>query len=354
MPVVGGTVGTTTLQAAPNRQARHVADMAGLLTRIEAREGFGDSVPTWGRRIIHTSTVVIRSCSGSSGWVARPFRNSGRSPISRSESRHTFRSGRDSDPCDLESRRTRRLRTIVRVSRREGLIAIASAIVVLMTACQGSAPETPSASATLSTSATTSPPPGVVLPGRLLFSRFDESIHTFQGSFISRADGSDETEVPLPFTEGLASWSRSGTEITVGTQTADGRIGTAIIAPDGTVLRVLEIPDPTLNLPCPAWSPDDARLACEGWDDTDPARLGIYSVRASDGGELQRLTTPPEGMRDIPGDFSPTGQFVFKRAAGDGEANGSLMLIDATGGEPALSPPPHTRTPGASHRTDPW
>ncbi len=32
----------------------------------------------------------------------------------------------------------------------------------------------------------------------------------------------------------------------------------------------LEIPDPTLNLPCGVWSIDDARLACEGWDDTDP------------------------------------------------------------------------------------
>jgi WD40-like Beta Propeller Repeat len=220
------------------------------------------------------------------------------------------------------------------MSGREGLIAIASAIVVLMTACQGPTSATPSASAAPSASATTSPPTGEVLSGQLLFSRFDESIHTFQGSFISRPDGSGETEVPLPFTEGLASWSRSGTEITVPTQVADGRIGTAIIAPDGTVLRVLEIPDPTLNLPCPAWSHDDVRLACEGWDDTDPSRNGIYSVRASDGGDLQRLTSPPEGMRDIPGDYSLSDQFVFKRAAGDGEGHGPLMLIDSSGGEP--------------------
>jgi WD40-like Beta Propeller Repeat len=223
---------------------------------------------------------------------------------------------------------------MVPVGRRDGLIATASAIVVMTTACQGPAAAPPSASITPSASATTFPSAGAILPGRLLFSRFDESIHTFQGSFISRPDGSGEIEVPLPFTEGLASWSRSGTEITVPTQVSDGRIGTAVIAPDGTVIRVLEIPDPTLNLPCPAWSHDDARLACEGWDDTDPSRLGIYSVRGSDGGDLQRLTTPPEGMRDIPGDYSPSDQFVFKRAAGDGEGSGPLMLIDSSGGEP--------------------
>ena len=172
----------------------------------------------------------------------------------------------------------------------------------------------------------------MVLEGRLLFSRFNESNHTFQASFISRPDGSEAKEVPLPWTEGLSRWSRSGTEIVVATQLPDGRVGTAIVDAEGTVLRVLEIPDPTLNLPCVTWSIDDARLACEGWDDSDPSREGIYSIRASDGGGLRRLTTTPEGTTDIPGDYSPSGQLVFKRAAGD-EGDGPLMLVDASGGE---------------------
>jgi hypothetical protein len=180
---------------------------------------------------------------------------------------------------------------------------------------------------------TASPSVAAVLEGRLLFSRFDEATETFTGMFVSRPDGSGETEVPLPFTEGDGAWSRSGSEIAVGTQLADERIGTAIISTDGTVLRVLEIPDATLNLPCGVWSLDDARLWCEGWDDADPSRAGTYTVRASDGGDLQRLTTPPKGMKDLQGDYSAAGQVVFKRYAGD-EGDGPLMLLDASGGEP--------------------
>jgi hypothetical protein len=190
-----------------------------------------------------------------------------------------------------------------------------------------------SPTAAITDAPTAPPPPAVVLDGRLLFSRFDEATHTFTGMFVSRPDGSGETEVPLPFTEGDGAWSRSGSEIAVATQLADERIGTAIISTDGTVLRVLDIPDPTLNMPCGVWSIDDARLWCEGWDDADPSRAGTYTVRASDGGDLRRLTTPPKGMKDLQGDYSATGPVVFKRHAGD-EGDGTLMLVDVTGGEP--------------------
>ena len=190
--------------------------------------------------------------------------------------------------------------------------------------------EAPSPTATPTLTSTTT-----VFEGRLLFSRFTEASHTFTGMFIARTDGSAETAVPLPWTEGWGRWSMSGTEIAVPTLLPDERVGTAIIATDGTVLRVLSIPDPTLNLVCTFWSHDDTRLACEGWDDADPSRNGIYTVRASDGGDVQRLTTPSAGQHDCPGDYSPDGQFVFVRGAGD-EGNGPLMLIDANGGEPRL------------------
>ena len=174
-----------------------------------------------------------------------------------------------------------------------------------------------------------------VASGRLLFSRFIEATHTFTGMFVSQTNGSDEITIPLPGPEGGGRWSRSGTQIAVMTVLADKRIGTAIIAPDGTVLRVLEIPDVTLNVSCTVWSRDDTRLACEAWDDIDSSRNGIYTVRASDGGDLQRLTTPPAGKHDLPGDYSSAGQFVFKRHSGD-EGPGPLMLVDANGGEPQL------------------
>ena len=53
------------------------------------------------------------------------------------------------------------------------------------------------------------------------------------------------------------------------------------------------LPDPTLNLGCPVWSPDGSRLAYEGWDETDPARNGIYTLSAVDGSDLRRITFSP-------------------------------------------------------------
>jgi len=229
-------------------------------------------------------------------------------------------------------------------------IALIGAVLLLTAACQGAGTTpSPTGAAPVATTVpitavpataapqtappTLAPTAGVLLPGRLLFSRFSEASHTNQGSFTALPNGTQEAAVPLPFEEGLLRWSRSGKEITVATQLADGRIGTAILAPDGTVLRTLEIPDPSLNLVCGPWSVDDARLACEAWDDTDASRRGIYSVRASDGGDLKRLSSAPKGSADFPGDFSPTGQFVFLRGP-ENEGGGPLFIVDAGGGEP--------------------
>lgn len=183
--------------------------------------------------------------------------------------------------------------------------------------------------ATTSSAATASQ--AAPVEGRLLFSRFDESSHTFLSTHTAAADGSDETELELPGPEGGGRWSHDGAHIAVMTILDDDRVGTAVITPDGTVERVLGIPDPTLNLVCTVWSPDDARLACEAWDETDATRGGIYTVSSADGSDLQRLTTTPEGLADLPGDFSPDGtQFVILRTPG--EEAGQLMLTSTDGG----------------------
>ena len=85
----------------------------------------------------------------------------------------------------------------------------------------------------------------------------------------------------------------------------DGRIGTAIVLPDGTVDRTLEIPGETLNAVCTVCSPDDSRLACEAWDDTDPSRGGIYSPGI--GRERSLQVTLPKGLMICPGTFRRTG-----------------------------------------------
>jgi Tol biopolymer transport system component len=171
------------------------------------------------------------------------------------------------------------------------------------------------------------------LAGRLLFSRFTEATHTFDGMFASAADGSGEVAVPMPWTEGGGRWSTSGEFIAVPTQIDDGRVGTAILDDAGNVVRVLDSADETLNLPCVVWSPNDARLACTAWDDADATRGGLYTVRSSDGGDLVRLTTPPAGMADFPGDWSSNDDIVFIRPTGRCGI-GALFLVNASGGEP--------------------
>jgi hypothetical protein len=200
----------------------------------------------------------------------------------------------------------------------------------------GDSDRDPAASAPSSAASERSEPAGLPpLEGRLMFSRFDESSHSFLSTHTVAVDGSDETDLPLPGPEGGGRWSRSGQEIAVMTELPDGRIGTAIIDPTGRVERVLDIPDPTLNLVCTVWSRDDARLACEGFDDAHPGRTGIYAVNAADGGDLVRLTHPPEGSADLPGDFSPDGSdLVFERSGGD--EVGTLMTVPVAGGEPHL------------------
>lgn len=222
--------------------------------------------------------------------------------------------------------------------RLTGAAALAAAVLVLA-GCDGdadgpssgpSSPGTPTPTAAASATPTEMPM-APLLPGRLMYSQFDESVHTFQDTFIARTDGSQRRVVTLPGPEGGGGWSPDGRLVAVMTLRDDGRVGTAIIRPDGGVERVLDIPDATLNLVCVVWSPDGLRLACEGWDDNDPARRGIYSVLATTGAGLLRLTDPPGELGDFPGSFSPDGStLVFKRSPD--ETSGPLMTVTAHGG----------------------
>jgi TolB protein len=70
-----------------------------------------------------------------------------------------------------------------------------------------------------------------------------------------------------------------------------------------------------LFLPCGVWSPDASRLACEGFGGA-PTADGVYTIRSSDGGDVQRVTSGADD--DCPGDYSPNGkQIVFLRASFD-------------------------------------
>jgi WD40 repeat protein len=86
---------------------------------------------------------------------------------------------------------------------------------------------------------------------------------------------------------------------------------------------------PRLALYCGVWSPDGRRLACEGFGHTDSALNGVYTVRASDGGGLRRVTHEPNGD-DCPSDYSPNGKRLIVTRSTD--SSYGLYTVRANGG----------------------
>lgn len=165
---------------------------------------------------------------------------------------------------------------------------------------------------------------------RIAFGRwdagFDEPL-----LFTVKPDGTDER--PLLSTRVEAPrWSADGSRLIVIGASLKGLGFFGLVNRDGSGYRMFDSPDPTLNLACNVWSHDGKRIGCAGWDDPDPGRNGIYTVRAADGGDLRRVTTSPAGHHDELGDYSPDGtQMVFLRLAADDEHHGSVMIANSDG-----------------------
>lgn len=213
------------------------------------------------------------------------------------------------------------------------------AAAILTTACSGQT-NTPGAASIAASrppaSPTTAVPPSpmtspAALPdGRLVFERFVGNVES--GLFTMNPDGTD-TKPLLPAGEGPR-WSPDGSRLSIVANNRQGRLFVGLVDPDGAHYVQFKSPDATLDLGCFAWSPDAARLACEGWDATDLTRNGMYTVRASDGGGLVRVTTCPNSCHDIPTDYSPDGrQIVFTRQKLPDEADITLMVVNVDGSD---------------------
>src|SRR5437868_2604212 len=109
-------------------------------------------------------------------------------------------------------------------------------------------------------------------------------------------------------------WSPDGTKILLSSGYLDVDTGafTDLHLPDGLY--------PGLFLFCVTWSPNGARLACEGFG--DGGLNGIYTIRSSDGGDLQRVTTAE--FDDCPADYSPNGRRLLV-------SNGQLSVVESNG-----------------------
>jgi hypothetical protein len=141
--------------------------------------------------------------------------------------------------------------------------------------------------------------------GKILINRADNSATGEEQTFTVDPDGTDFTLLANNSEAGQWSWDGTRIAMFLGVFDFDSGVLTSLN---------LETQYPDMFLGCAIWSPDDARLACEGFGLTDPNLNGIYTVRSSDGGDLQRVTFNPGGD-DCPSDYSPSGnRIVFTRA----------------------------------------
>lgn len=167
--------------------------------------------------------------------------------------------------------------------------------------------------------------------GRIAFAHVDRATGE-SAVYTANPDGSRVRLLYSGPSEG-PHWSPDGTRVSVSTACVDGQENCAatIVEVDSGDFRQFKWPDPTLETACGVWTTDGRRLACESFGVDDSSRNGVYTIRASDGRGLTRITSIPGGD-DNPGDFSPDGRrLVFARSVDDEPVGLFVIRVDGTG-----------------------
>jgi Tol biopolymer transport system component len=154
--------------------------------------------------------------------------------------------------------------------------------------------------------------------GRIVFGRFDAAL----GDTVIYAvnpDGSHLVKLRPEVHEG-PHWSPDGRRI--------GMVD-AVMNADGSGYRARDFSQGSLTLMAWDWSPDGKRLLMEGFNDAITDVHGVYTVRASDGGDLIRLTKP--GDAGVPAAYSPDGSTVLWVLPSADEGPGAMMLVGVDG-----------------------
>jgi Tol biopolymer transport system component len=141
--------------------------------------------------------------------------------------------------------------------------------------------------------------------------------------FIANPDGQHAQQVPLVYPAedfGAPRWSPDGSQLLVSPILRFDASGDllpfrpATVSLNGANFNLLDPPGFPFSSSCGGWYPDATRLLCS----VGEGPPGVFSIRASDGGDPQRLTTYPFGTNcnacDSAADVSPDGsRFVFLR-----------------------------------------
>jgi Tol biopolymer transport system component len=211
----------------------------------------------------------------------------------------------------------------------KGLTALAASTLLALVACASS------------TSAQT--PTAAPLRGTIVFGRVNANGDEY--AFTVRSDGTGEKQLVATPTCCMV-WSHQGDRLLLAASgSLAGSVTTAIANADGSGYRVLPLDSSGLNLAGSAWSPDDRRIAFEGWYDSNPALNGLYTAGATDGGNRHRLTT----IHDIPITYSPDGsKILFFRGSATSDY-GQLLLVGVDGGEVTHVSPPGMTVRAGGH-----
>lgn len=224
------------------------------------------------------------------------------------------------DPFDRFERSLARRNRNQRVAA--GLVAAGLVVlsVVLLSRAFGTGGETKPATPTLPR-------------GSVLYGAWDERIDQARWRIVS-TDGKEA--IDLGWVATCGQWFPDGSRI-LSSSDADrgpGRpLRPVVIGIDGSVLEVLDgTADPDLELGCGEVTPDGSRIVLEGFDEDEAGRNGVYSIRASDGGDLVRLTRGTDCCPQL----SPDGtQAVFVRVKPGVQPSGAgaVFVVDLEGGD---------------------
>ena len=164
--------------------------------------------------------------------------------------------------------------------------------------------------------------------GRISFTRYNPAVDD-GAVYTANPDGTDVVEI-YPGPAEQPRWSPDGSRLVIACP-QDPFVRNCTMNPDGSGFVAL-LPDTTLNQGVGGWSPDGTRLAFEGWDDVHPEDTpGVFTMRATDGGDLTRVTANPYGDHDIPADYAPDGaRLLFLR--GDAvHSRAALFVVNVDG-----------------------